>query len=213
MLLLHPLCHCASDLTNNKPLRTTAPPTVLQCLRPHWFMPSLESSVKTVLTGQTAWSCRSHQTPRISPWWTAWPAPVSLPLRPGRRPMASGHSSAPRTSPAAAQSSWYATPRCSSWLPPASTIQCTVKVNSSYKNYRQHPVLKRAHSILYLLPWQTCSFKHNLTFSGKHSAILQIELFVNKQPLLSVAMYSLIALNELLQNWQNYSTMFHIHNI
>ena len=38
----------------------------------------------------------------------------------------------------------------------------------------QYPVRWTAQSALHFTPWQTCSFRHQLNFCGKHSDILHI---------------------------------------
>ena len=38
----------------------------------------------------------------------------------------------------------------------------------------RYPVLGTVQSNLYFTPWQTCSFRNHLDFSGKHSATLQL---------------------------------------
>ena len=54
-------------------------------------------------------------------------------------------------------------------------------------------------SALHFTPWQTCSFRHQLDFSGKHSAITQL-LHKNRSPTFkppSIARYSFTQLSEL----------------
>ena len=61
------------------------------------------------------------------------------------------------------------------------------------------------------LPWQTCSFWHQLGFSGKHSATIHTarRLYSFIFPLLSIARYSFIQLSEL--SYQGENTAKHSH--
>ena len=62
-----------------------------------------------------------------------------------------------------------------------------------------YPVRWTAQSTLHFTPWQTCSFLHQLRFSGKHSsqaAIAHEDYSLIFQPL-SIARYSFIKLREL----------------
>ena len=55
---------------------------------------------------------------------------------------------------------------------------CENRQNNTLSSYiRWYPVLRTAQSASHLtppLPRQTCSFQHQLDFSGKHSAMLQL---------------------------------------
>ena len=61
---------------------------------------------------------------------------------------------------------------------------CKEKVSSYTVQYQN---LKIARTALHISPWQTCSIKHHLNFSGKHSATLQLMCkdFIHKHPPLS----------------------------
>ena len=69
----------------------------------------------------------------------------------------------------------------------------------------RYPVLGTAQSALHFNPWQTCLFQHQLDFSGKHSAMLQLlcEDYAFRYPPLSVARSSFIQLSELRQRGVN----------
>ena len=63
----------------------------------------------------------------------------------------------------------------------------------------KYPVRWTAQSTLHFTPWQTCSFRHQVDFSGKHSAMLQLlhEDYSLTFPPLSITRYSSIQLSEL----------------
>ena len=60
----------------------------------------------------------------------------------------------------------------------------------------QYPVRVTTQTALHFTPWQIRSFRHQLNFSGKHSAMLQLLLLREDYsltfPLLSIARYSFI---------------------
>ena len=58
---------------------------------------------------------------------------------------------------------------------------------------------------LHFTPWQTCSFRHQLDFSGKHSAMLQLlrKDFSLTFPALTIARYSFKQLSELGRRGEN----------
>ena len=62
----------------------------------------------------------------------------------------------------------------------------------------QYPVHWIAQSALHFTPWQTCSFRHNLKVSGKHSAILQLlrEDYSLTFPSLSIAEWTVVSWRE-----------------
>ena len=70
----------------------------------------------------------------------------------------------------------------------------------------QYPVRWTAQSALHFcLPWQTCSFRHQLGFSGKHSRARQQLRAKAKSltfPPLSIARYSFIQLSQLGRQWR-----------
>ena len=63
----------------------------------------------------------------------------------------------------------------------------------------QYPVRWTAQSALHFTPWQTCSFRHQLDVSGKHSghAAIRREDYSLTFPPLYVARFSFIQLSEL----------------
>ena len=66
--------------------------------------------------------------------------------------------------------------------------------------------LDRSKSFTLFLPWQTCSFRHQLGFSGKHSshaAIVQRQFTYTSCPPLSIARYSFIQLSRLRRREEN----------
>ena len=69
----------------------------------------------------------------------------------------------------------------------------------------KYPVRWTAQGTLHFTPWQTCSFRHQVDFSGKHSAILQLlhEYYSLTFPLPSIATYSSIQLSELGHRGEN----------
>ena len=87
-------------------------------------------------------------------------------------------------------------------------ISCTIhpvgwehyKVKMSFY-IAQYPIFSIVQSALHFTPWYTCLIKHNLSFFGKHTAMLQLlyRLFVHKYLPLSIAKYSFIQLSELEQ--------------
>ena len=62
----------------------------------------------------------------------------------------------------------------------------------------QYPVRWTAKSALHFTPWQTCSFRHQLDFSGKHSSdpAIRHEDYSLTFPPLSITKYSFIQLSE-----------------
>ena len=54
----------------------------------------------------------------------------------------------------------------------------------------QYPYIGIAPRTLYFTPWPTYSIEHHLGFSGKHSATLQLMLFIYKHPPLSIARFT-----------------------
>ena len=69
----------------------------------------------------------------------------------------------------------------------------------------QYPVHWTAQSALHFTPWQTCSFRHQLGFSGKHSshaAITRNDYSLTCPPL-SIAKYSFIQLSRLRHREEN----------
>ena len=69
----------------------------------------------------------------------------------------------------------------------------------------QYPVRWTAQSALHVTPWQTCSFRHQLDFSGKHSshAAITSEDYSLTFPPLSISRYSFIQLSELGHRGEN----------
>ena len=69
----------------------------------------------------------------------------------------------------------------------------------------QYPVRWTAQSALHFFPpWQTCSFRHQLGFSGKHSsdAALRAKTKSLTCPPLSIARYSFVQLSQLGRQWR-----------
>ena len=66
---------------------------------------------------------------------------------------------------------------------------------------------RTAQSVLHFTPWQTCSFRHSLYFSGKHSTMLQLlpEDYWLAFHTISIARYSFIQLSELGRHAENES--------
>ena len=69
----------------------------------------------------------------------------------------------------------------------------------------QYPVRWTAQNALHFTPWQTCSFRHQLGFSGTHSAMLQLlcKYYSLTFPPLSIARYSFIQLRQLGRHGEN----------
>ena len=68
-----------------------------------------------------------------------------------------------------------------------------------------YPVRWTAQSALHFCtPWQTCSFRHQLGFSGKHSSDAALRAKTNSLtcPPLSIARYSFIQLSQLGHQWR-----------
>ena len=55
-------------------------------------------------------------------------------------------------------------------------------VKISYKMH--YPVVRSVQSTLHFTPWQTCSTKHHLNFSGKYSATLHLTTLLPDRPVL-----------------------------
>ena len=69
----------------------------------------------------------------------------------------------------------------------------------------QYPVRRTAQSAVHFPPpWQTCSFRHQLGFSGKHSSHAAITPTTKSLtfPPLSIARYSFIQLSQLGRQWR-----------
>ena len=86
------------------------------------------------------------------------------------------------------------------------TCHCQLlkKVKGSFY-IAQYPVRWTAQSALHFCPpWQTCSFRHQLGFSGKHSsdAALRAKTKSLTCPPLSIARYSFIQLSQLGRQWR-----------
>ena len=98
-------------------------------------------------------------------------------------------------------------------------LELNVRVTGAYNTYKgkgslyiaQYPVNWTAQSALYFLPpppRQTCSFRHQLGFSGKHSshaAITRNDYSLTIPPE-SIARYSFIQLSELGCQWKTKMT-------
>ena len=109
---------------------------------------------------RSRWSCTSWRRPRS----VAWPT--------GRRSTASdrwrrrcSRASTSRPNPRWNASGWWS---CR-WRSPSCCKRNIKKVKACFY-IALYPVRWTAQSVLHFTPWQTCSFRLQLDFSGKHSS-------------------------------------------